>query len=79
MSTKTKEQLRQVLMRRPTDAGHVDEVYWIRCDLAKSGRRVRDSDGTVWSIMEIYNTKTVADLEELYSAWKRWEDVLSSH
>lgn len=79
MSTKTKgEMLRQVLLRRQLhDAGYSEDVFWIQNELAVVGKRVRDEEGIVWRVQEVYNAKPFSDVDKLRAAWKRWADVLS--
>jgi len=54
---------RQVLLWRATDAGYTQDVAWIRNDLARVGKVVRDESGTVWIVKELYGIqKFGADL-----------------
>jgi|HubBroStandDraft_5_1064220.scaffolds.fasta_scaffold233804_1 hypothetical protein len=78
-NTKSKTILRQVLLRRKTDSGTQEDVFWIANELAKINNRVQDEDGIIWTVAEIYNAKSYDNIEEIYKAWKRWADVLDGH
>ena len=82
------ELLRQVLLTRRVphyvdglggELAHESErrdVFWIDAELAKVGKRVRDEDGRVWTVAEVYNAKPFTDIEKQRAAWKRWAEVL---
>lgn len=80
-TTKSKgELLRQVLLRRQLhDTGYTEDVFWIQNAMAKVGKRVRDEDGVVWRVQEIYNTKTFHDVDILRDTWKQFFDALDGH
>lgn len=71
------DMLRQVLLRRPSEHGYYEEVFWIDNAVAKAGKRVRDDDGLIWTIVEIYSARHFEDVDKLRAAWKRFAEVLS--
>ncbi len=71
--------LRQVLLRRPSERGNYEEVFWIANELARKGKHVRDEDGHIWEIVETYSAKSFDDVDAQRAAWKRWSDVLEGH
>jgi hypothetical protein len=80
VSTKDKGQmLRQVLLRRPVDNGHAEDVFWIDNTLARVGKRLRDDDGVVWTVIDTYTARPFDDLEAQRDAWKRWAEILDGH
>ena len=78
-TTKTREIVRQVLLRRPCDNGYREDVYWIRNDLAKLNKRVKDEDGKIWTVAEVYSARPCEDLDAWREAWKKFADVLDGH
>ena len=71
------ENLRQVLLRRPSDGGHFEDVFWIQVSLAKVGKRLlSEDDGHVWTVVELYNVRAFEDVEQQRQTWKRFSEVL---
>ena len=77
LMTTTKDLLRQVLLRRPSESGgHYEDVFWIDNRWARLGTKVKDEDGVVWQIAELYNVREFIDMEKQRAAWKRFSEVL---
>lgn len=79
-TTTSKEVLRQVLLRKPSESGGYNEdVFWIDNKLAKVGKKVVGEDGVVWQIAELYGAREFSDLEIQRGTWKRFADILEDH
>lgn len=70
--------LRQVTLRRPIGASgsYGEDVFWIKEEFAKAGKRLVDEDGIIWTVKEVHGRSAVDDLDKRYAAWRRWRDVL---
>lgn len=75
---KTRDRITQVMLEHRYDTSSMSiEVAWIRSDLAKVGKRVAiENDPSVWTVIEVYGTKEVSDLEGQYKAWREFRDKL---
>lgn len=67
---------RQVLLWRATDAGYTEDVAWIRNDLAKVGKVVRDEADVVWLVKELYGVQKVG--ADWHSGWRKFARVLDT-
>lgn len=86
--TTSKEVFRQVLLSRPITPyvkwmqhadGYKEDVFWIDNKLAKIGKKVKDEDGVIWTIKDVYNAKEFEDIEQQRATWKRFAEVLDGH
>lgn len=72
-TTKAKTQmLRQVLLR----SGTKQDVFWIRNEIAKAGKRVVDDKGTVWIVVETYNARPFEDVDRQIRTWAEFAETL---
>lgn len=72
-TTKPKAQmLRQVLLR----SGTKQDVFWIRNEIAKAGKRVVDDNGVVWTVIETYNARPFEDVDRQIRTWAESAETL---
>ena len=53
-----------------------EEVCWIENRFARCGKLVRNEDGEVWVVAEVYSSKQVNDLIIAHRAWRDFAEVL---
>ena len=57
-------------------SGWGQDVFWIDSQLAKVGKRVKDDEHNVWTVLEVYGTRAFIEIDKQRAAWKRWAEVL---
>lgn len=72
------DMLRQVLLRREVDGRAFEDVYWIRLSLAQVGKRVKDRQGKIYTVKEIYGARPGTDLDMMLQTHRDFERVLDS-
>jgi hypothetical protein len=64
--------MRQVLLR----SGSKHDVFWIRNEVAKVGKKVVDEDGVVWTVAEAYNARPFKDVDLQIRVWAEFAETL---
>jgi hypothetical protein len=67
--------MRQVLLR----SGTKEDVFWIRNEVARVGKRVVDEDGVVWTVAEAYNARPFKDVDRQIRTWAEFAETLDGH
>lgn len=67
--------MRQVLLR----SGTKQDVFWIRNEVARVGKKVVDADGIVWTVVEAYNAKPFDDVDRMIRVWAELAETLDGH
>jgi predicted flap endonuclease-1-like 5' DNA nuclease len=70
---------RQVALQQVIPGGFRQDVAWIDADLAMKGRLVRDDDGEIWTVAEVYGARPADVVHAWYTVHKQFRDVLEDH
>ena len=68
--------MRQVKLTRPVEGGHAEEVCWIANTVARLNHKVKDEDGVVWTVSELYGALPSDTLGVRHSVARAFGDVL---
>lgn len=66
----------QVKLTQDITNGQRENVCWIEGRLARCGKFVRDEDGQLWTVSEVYGSTQVNDLIIQHRAWRDFAEVL---
>lgn len=69
------QMMRQVLLR----SGTKEDVFWIRNEVARVGKKVVDEDGVVWTVTEAYNARPFEDVDRQIRTWAEFAETLDGH
>lgn len=69
------QMMRQVLLR----SGSKQDVFWIRNEVARVGKKVVDDDGIVWTVVEAYNARPFEDVDRQIRVWAEFAETLDGH
>lgn len=72
------ELYRQVLLRRPVEGGHAEDVFWIPATLGKLNKRLIDDDDIIWTVAEVYGTQNTKNVDLWYRTWREFAETLDA-